>query len=165
MSEFIIILGKVIAIVILLVTPIKPTYHLPVYPMYWGSYPCTHWGGSNAVDIFAPIGTEVIAVTSGWSSPGDYSVGGKAIMLDGDDGYTYYYAHLRSTGRAGYVNAGDVIGYVGLSGSACKPIRGVCTGEAHLHFSISVGPTHHAPLIWAQGAFEEWGYFVGKCEA
>lgn len=89
-----------------------------------------HWGSSHAAaDLFAPRGTPVVAMRDGVATAGTDPVGGNWVLIQGDDGLLYYYAHLDRPGRSGRVRAGEVIGYVGDSGNA----RG--TGP-HLHIGI-----------------------------
>lgn len=81
-------------------------------------------------DIFAKRGTPVIANVDGTlrSVTGDNV--GIGYYLDGDDGVTYYGAHLtKLTVGDGPVDRGDVIGAVGASGNA----RGT---PPHLHFEV-----------------------------
>ncbi len=57
-------------------------------------------------------------------------IGGLAYYLHGDDGNTYYGAHLDSlAGRPGKVDRGDVIGRVGTTGNAAGT-------PPHLHFEF-----------------------------
>ena len=81
-------------------------------------------------DMFAAYGTWAVAVVDGtirWETGG---LGGNAVWLDGDDGVSYYYAHLsKFEGFPRRVAQGDLVGYVGDSGNA----KG---GPAHLHFGI-----------------------------
>ncbi len=81
------------------------------------------------VDLFAPLGTPVLAPVSGVVAAVNNRLGGKAFSLAGDDGNRYYGAHLDRHGRSGRVAAGTVIGYVGNTGDA----RG---GPTHLHFQL-----------------------------
>jgi murein DD-endopeptidase MepM/ murein hydrolase activator NlpD len=60
-----------------------------------------------------------------------YSGYGNAVIVDHGGGYSTLYAHMSSfnTSSGAYVDQGDVIGYVGCTGS--------CTGD-HLHFEVRV---------------------------
>lgn len=88
----------------------------------------------EGVDIFAPRGTPVVAVTSGRvSRVGENRLGGKVVNVSGG-GYSYYYAHLDSQMvRPGQrVEIGDTLGLVGNTGNAI-------TTAPHLHFGIYGG--------------------------
>jgi peptidoglycan LD-endopeptidase LytH len=89
----------------------------------------THKG----IDIFAPSGRELIATTSGYIERTSSKLGGNSIYLRGDNGLTYYYAHLsryHPKAKSGdRVDGGMVIGYVGNTGNARST-------PAHLHFEI-----------------------------
>lgn len=101
-------------------------------------------GGARShegLDIMAPEGREVLAITSGKIDTKKWNnLGGNTIWLAGDDGMIYYYAHLQSY-RDGLnegmrVRAGEVIGYVGKTGNASTP---------HLHFEVH--QTKKSPAI------------------
>ncbi|TVR67728.1 MAG: M23 family metallopeptidase [Spirochaetaceae bacterium] len=110
-----------------------------------------HWDGSDEVDIEAAPelahGSEelarferspVVAVTAGRVRRADNERGGIALILDGDDGYRYYYAHLsRSVIEVGEaprrVRPGDRLGTIGRSGRWSRYL------ETHLHFSVTDG--------------------------
>jgi murein DD-endopeptidase MepM/ murein hydrolase activator NlpD len=84
-------------------------------------------------DILAPRGTPVVANVSGRVNQHNNGLGGISYYLHGDDGNTYYGAHLdRYSGPNGHVAMGTVIGAVGNTGDA----RG---GPTHLHFEIHPG--------------------------
>lgn len=81
-------------------------------------------------DVFARRGTPVVANVSGTLQPVRGSLTGIGYYLAGDDGTTYYGAHLDVLRvGAGRVEAGTVIGTVGTTGNA----KGT---PPHLHFEI-----------------------------
>lgn len=91
-------------------------------------------GGARShegLDIIVPRNREVIACASGKVTLKWNNLGGNTIWLAGDDGRSYYFAHLDryrdglSTGDR--VGAADLLGYVGQTGNASTP---------HLHFEI-----------------------------
>ncbi|UJH89966.1 M23 family metallopeptidase [Antarcticibacterium sp. 1MA-6-2] len=90
----------------------------------------------EGVDIFAPRGTPVIAVTNGRiTSSGERGLGGKQVWLrDTKRGQSLYYAHLDSIAALGNarVTTGDTLGFVGNTGNAR-------TTPPHLHFGIYKG--------------------------
>ena len=91
----------------------------------------------DAIDIPAPRGTPVLAVTDGrivklfQSQRGGTTV----YQLDNDNRTVYYYAHLEryadglAEGR--FAHRGETIGYVGDTGNAGP-------GNYHLHFSVLI---------------------------
>jgi len=86
----------------------------------------THQGN----DLFAQYGTPNVAVVNGRIEAELGGLGGISVWLHGDDGVSYYYAHLsRIEGPARRVARGDVIGYVGDTGNAAG-------GPPHTHFGI-----------------------------
>ena len=99
----------------------------------------------HGIDIFAPRGTPVIAITDGVVRADETPRGGRVIWLrDGRVGRNLYYAHLHDwaveSGTA--VRVGDVIGYVGNTGNAR-------TTPPHLHFGIyDRGPSDPAPYLY-----------------
>jgi murein DD-endopeptidase MepM/ murein hydrolase activator NlpD len=90
----------------------------------------------EGIDIFAPRGTPVVAVTDGIARPDTNGLGGNVVWLrDGLIGGTrYYYAHLDRWAIEGStrVREGDVLGYIGNTGNAR-------TTSSHLHFGVYDG--------------------------
>lgn len=97
----------------------------------WGA-PRPGGNSHQGTDILSPLGTPVVANVSGTVNQHPNGRGGLAYYLKGDDGNTYYGAHLSSWGASGRVSAGTVIGYVGNTGDASG-------GPTHLHFEIHPG--------------------------
>jgi murein DD-endopeptidase MepM/ murein hydrolase activator NlpD len=88
-------------------------------PRYGGGYH-PHAGD----DIIAPQGTPIRATFDGYAQAGYNGLGGNAVTVSGDLGYTYN-AHMVAPGYTGQVLAGDIIGHVGATGDTSTP---------HLHF-------------------------------
>jgi murein DD-endopeptidase MepM/ murein hydrolase activator NlpD len=91
-----------------------------------------------ATDIFAAIGTPVVASTRSVvlrTSPTEVGKGGITVTLRGEDGWRYYYAHLsRLVGGlvvGDVVEPGTLLGWSGNTGNAR-------TIAPHLHFGISL---------------------------
>jgi murein DD-endopeptidase MepM/ murein hydrolase activator NlpD len=93
------------------------------------------WGAARSggrrhqgTDMMAANGTPTVAPTNGDVVHKASSLGGTTWYVYGDDGHTYYGAHLSAyEGGERHVQAGDVIGYVGSSGNASA-------SAPHLHF-------------------------------
>ncbi len=88
----------------------------------------------QGTDIFAPMGTPLVACERGIiSQMGSDILGGTKLWLKGESGTYYYYAHLsgfaEGLANGAVVDPGQVVGYVGDTGNA----RG---GSPHLHFEI-----------------------------
>jgi hypothetical protein len=88
----------------------------------------------HGVDIFAPLGAPVLAVSRGTLfSVGWNDIGGNRLWLRDEAGNEFYYAHLSAFSTLAVdgarVEAGAVLGFVGTSGDA----EGT---PPHLHFEI-----------------------------
>jgi murein DD-endopeptidase MepM/ murein hydrolase activator NlpD len=89
----------------------------------------------KGADIFAPHGSPIYAVTTGRIvATKSGGLGGRAIILHGDNGDSYYYAHNSShaVSAGERVQAGEYIGAVGATGNAAG-------GAAHVHFELWPG--------------------------
>jgi hypothetical protein len=126
-------------------TTAVPTHVFPLDP----PSACDYGPGHHdypATDIFCPIGTAFVAVTSGtvdfvtatdeWDPATDDPAlrGGLSVAIVGDDGVRYYGSHLSAV-EPGIepgvqVEAGQVLGRTGDSGNAAGT-------DPHLHFGVS----------------------------
>lgn len=128
-------------------TPARFVYFFPLQRADVYSYAeGTQSHGYPATDIFAPAGTEFVAVTNGivdfvstedqWDPDTDdpSTRGGLAAAIIGDDGVQYYGSHLSKVEPGvvpgSRVSAGQLIGRVGNTGNARGKVP-------HLHFGIS----------------------------
>ena len=102
-----------------------------VFSDTWGDA-CSSGRSHKGVDMWAEYGTPIVAVVSGSVEENSGGAGGLGQYLTGDDGASYYYAHLAWVEGSGRVSAGQVIGAVGDTGNALG-------GPAHLHFEIHPG--------------------------
>ncbi|MQA03556.1 MAG: peptidoglycan DD-metalloendopeptidase family protein [Streptosporangiales bacterium] len=111
----------------------------------WGS---ARSGGRahEGTDMLAPTGTPTYALENGTISEAGYDgLGGTIVILKGESGDSYYYAHhdsnVVSTGER--VVAGQQVGRVGMSGNAQGTVP-------HLHFEHWPGggnPVNPFPLV------------------
>lgn len=89
----------------------------------------------EGVDIFAPIGTPIIATVSGHvTRVGKDRLGGNVVWLQNDStGRRMYYAHLSrwAVQEGDSVVPGDTLGFVGNTGNARHT-------QPHLHFAVYV---------------------------
>jgi murein DD-endopeptidase MepM/ murein hydrolase activator NlpD len=91
-------------------------------------------GWHHGDDIFAPLGTPVVAVADGrLNRIGWEPIGGWRLWLRDGAGDEFYYAHLSGYSLYGLehriVRAGQVIGFIGNTGDAFTTLP-------HLHFEI-----------------------------
>ena len=95
----------------------------------------------NGVDMAAPAGTPIYAAKSGKVTVTSYQAGGAGnyVSINHGDGFSSIYMHMTRyiVSRGQYVNAGQVIGYVGNTG--------LSKGN-HLHFGISYNGTYVNPM-------------------
>ena len=107
------------------------------YSNDWGA-PRSGGRSHEGNDLIAPMGAVIVAVDDGVITQGTTSVGGNIVNLVSDDGDRFYYAHLLGfEGGNRRVKAGDIIGYVGMSGNAKGTVP-------HLHFEYH--PENGAPV-------------------
>lgn len=126
--------------------PIAKNYSFSHYDDFGASrsygFKRTHLGN----DLMGSIGTPIIAVESGtvehlgWNQYGGWRVGIRSL----DGKRYYYYAHLRKNHpyasgltEGSKVTAGDVIGYLGMTGySTKKNVNNI--NVPHLHFGLQL---------------------------
>lgn len=95
----------------------------------------------NGVDMACASGTPIYASKSGKVTVASYQAGGAGnyVSINHGDGFSSVYMHMThyivSAGQ--YVNAGQVIGYVGSTGISTGP---------HLHFGISYNGSYVNPM-------------------
>jgi len=95
----------------------------------------------NGMDFTAPTGTEVYATGDGTVSVVQSSQRGLGnhIIIDHGFGYTTTYAHLNrfNVRRGQKVSRGEVIGYVGNTGTSVAP---------HLHYEVKLNGNYVNPI-------------------
>jgi peptidoglycan LD-endopeptidase LytH len=147
--------------------PAAFTYIFPVQPQ--GVADFSEGGHAYpATDIFAPVGTDYVAVTSGvvdfvsyvdlWDPATDDPAvaGGLCVAIIGDDGVRYYGSHLsmiaRGISRGARVKTDQLLGRIGNSGNAANT-------TSHVHFGIS-HPTYPEDWETRRGELDPYPYLV-----
>jgi murein DD-endopeptidase MepM/ murein hydrolase activator NlpD len=110
-------------------------------PRYVGGYH-PHKGD----DIMAPAGTPIRSPFDGVARDATNSIGGISVIVQGSAGWVYN-AHMSRIGSLGSVQAGDIIGYVGMTGASGA-------GVNHNHFEYHPNVT---PTSWPESAY---GYSI-----
>ena len=99
------------------------------------------WLMHEGVDMSAPQGTPIYAAKSGKVTTTSFQAGGAGyyVSINHGDGFSSIYMHMTHyIVRPGdYVNAGQVIGYVGSTGGSTGP---------HLHFGIAYNGSYVNPM-------------------
>jgi murein DD-endopeptidase MepM/ murein hydrolase activator NlpD len=128
------------------VAPSEPgSLGVVVYPVRGGAKVVSPFGASRGndrthlgVDLGAPEGTELLAMTDGAVHYAADAMGGHVALLKRADGSVIYYAHMSEPGTIDrIVKAGDVIGHVGMSGNAAHT-----TPHVHLELWPDGDHTH-----------------------
>ena len=99
-------------------------YGWRIHPVY--GYPKFHTG----VDLAGPQGTPILASRAGTVTAATYNSGsGYYVTVNHGDGFSTSYLHMTHyiVGVGDYVQAGQVVGYMGSTGVSTGP---------HLHFTI-----------------------------
>ena len=99
------------------------------------------WKMHEGVDFSAAQGTPIYAARSGKVTTASYQAGGAGyyVSINHGDGYSSIYMHMTHyiVKPGDYVNAGQVIGYVGSTGGSTGP---------HLHFGIAYKGEYKNPM-------------------
>lgn len=110
----------------------------------------THRGRTHAaIDIYASKGQAVVAPVNGTiRSVGSGNIGGHWARIEGNDGITYYFAHMQlpvEWKKGQQIRAGQQIGFVGNTGSATST-------SPHLHFSMKRDGISISPVDFLRSA-------------
>jgi murein DD-endopeptidase MepM/ murein hydrolase activator NlpD len=112
----------------------------------------------RAIDLFAPRGTPIRAITDGTIAVKFTSdLGGNCLYQKTPDGsFMFFYAHLsryaKGLKEGQTVTRGDIIGYVGDTGNA--------KGNPHLHFGIA--KLLAAEALWSRVLVNPYYIFTQK---
>jgi Peptidase family M23 len=128
--------------------------YVDTYGAYRGDVP-GNWHHGD--DIFAALGTPVVAVADGTlNRVGWEHLGGWRLWVRDQKRNEFYYAHLSGYSplamRSKRVKAGDVIGFIGNTGDAF-------TTSPHLHFEIhphQLLGLHYNGAVDPTGYLDEW---------
>lgn len=120
----------------------NPSRVIKVFPLLAPYNNCSPYGPRGngfhyGVDLCAAKDTPVVACDDGHVTFGQDPMGGNVVVIHATDGNAYYGAHLdRFEGVARAVRAGEIVGYVDMTGNAVNTVE-------HLHFEW-----------WPSGSFQ-----------
>lgn len=96
--------------------------------------PNLYYSSHNGIDFAVALGSPVLATASGYASYSYGSGSGNMIKIKHVNGFETWYMHLKKEGLIinsldgkVWVEQGDIIGYVGMTGNTTGP---------HIHFSL-----------------------------
>jgi murein DD-endopeptidase MepM/ murein hydrolase activator NlpD len=123
-------------------------------PRYAGGY---HPHAGN--DIFAQMGTPIVAPFDGYAEKDPNTLGGLAVRVTGPLGYVYM-AHLVDYAPTvpGPVRAGDVVGFVGNTGDA----QGTSPHD-HFEWHPKTVQPYDKVIPGTNGAVDPFKYLVIVC--
>ena len=109
---------------------------------FFGAPRGNRYGYHTGIDLSAPTGTFIgaaapgVVIQAGWAG-----AFGNNVLVDHGGGVITRYAHMDHIDAflGEFVNAGDLLGFVGSTGEATGP---------HLHFEIMMGGVPVDPLVW-----------------
>lgn len=114
----------------------------PLTTYFNGSTPFQPNGGHTGIDIANVYGSPVSAAAKGTVTTAGSGLGyGNYVVINHGEGYVSLYAHFSdfAVSPGQQVEAGDVIGFVGMTGWTTGP---------HLHFEIRQGGVPDDPLAY-----------------
>lgn len=128
------------------------------YEFSGGSFMDKHTKGDrshHAIDIYAESGTAIVAPVAGTITKVGTggTLGGNTVTVQGNDGITYYIAHMSKHAKiekGQKVMAGHQLGFVGNTGSAKRT-------KAHAHFSMKKGGKALNPYKYLKQAEADGG--------
>ncbi len=123
--------------------------------------PDLYYSGHDAIDFGLVDGTEIKAPAAGYATYYYCNACGHTIKVNHQNGYETTYYHLRGDGLITteqipvWVNAGDVLGKVGLTGN---------TSGYHLHFSVLKDKNGDGAFVGDSpyGKVDPFGWFGGS---
>lgn len=126
-------------------SPVQAEEEAPAAPLQWpleGRFLQGYGWGHRGIDIGAPHGTPIGAAAEGWVTEVSYQWGyGLYAVVDHGDGLCTLYSHLSGAevepGQP--LGAGDVVGWVGMTGYATTP---------HLHFEVHLHGVKSNPFAF-----------------
>jgi len=124
--------------------------------------PSMYYSSHNGTDYALSYGTEIRAPAAGYASYYYYKACGHTIKIDHQNGYQTTFMHLQKEGLVTYnlpvwVNKGNVIGKVGMTGNTTGP---------HLHFGVTKDANANSNFVddFPNGNVDPYGWLIFKTD-